>query len=90
MILQVIGDTLIQMVWVNNPCKSHCVLDANPDHLKIGLMEYFQWCEDMNMEPVLALWAGLALASGGNTPLTGDALSPFVDDALAELEVCHA
>lgn len=48
-------------------------------------MEYMYWCEDMAMEPVLAVWAGLSLG-GGSTPLTGASLAPYVDDVLAELE----
>ncbi|KAJ5106074.1 hypothetical protein NUU61_003421 [Penicillium alfredii] len=52
----------------------------------LGLDEYFYWCEDMGLEPVLDVWAGFALQSGGNTPITGDALKPYVDDVLNELE----
>ncbi|KAL1635926.1 hypothetical protein SLS58_010031 [Diplodia intermedia] len=51
-----------------------------------GLIEYFEWCEDMGLAPILGVWAGFALESGGNTPLTGDALTPYVDDVLNELE----
>lgn len=50
-------------------------------------MEYLYWCEDMNLAPVLDVWAGFALESGGNTPFTGDALQPYIDDVLNELEV---
>ncbi|KAJ3207225.1 hypothetical protein HDU82_003945 [Entophlyctis luteolus] len=49
----------------------------------LGLMEYLQWCEDMKLEPVLAVWAGFSL---GGTSVTGDALTPFVQDTLDELE----
>lgn len=41
----------------------------------------------MNLEPLLGIWAGFALESGPGTPITGDALTPYVDDALNELEV---
>lgn len=51
-------------------------------------MEYFYWCEDMNLAPVLGVWAGFSLESGGNTPITGNALQPYIDDVLNELEVC--
>lgn len=53
-----------------------------------GLDEYLYWCEDMNLTPVLGVWAGFALESGGSTPFTGDALTPYIDDVLNELEVC--
>ncbi|KAE8416094.1 Arabinosidase A [Aspergillus pseudocaelatus] len=52
----------------------------------LGLDEYFYWCEDMELTPVLGVWAGFALESGGNTPITGDALKPYIDDVLNELE----
>ena len=51
-------------------------------------MEYFYWCEDLNLTPILDVWAGFSLESGGNTPFTGDALKPYIDDVLNELEVC--
>ena len=27
----------------------------------VGLLEYLEWCEDLHMQPVLAVWAGYAL-----------------------------
>lgn len=50
----------------------------------IGLDEYMWWCEDMNMAPLLAVWAG---KSYGDI-LSGPDLEPFVDDIMNELEVC--
>ncbi|KAJ5707457.1 hypothetical protein N7488_007258 [Penicillium malachiteum] len=41
---------------------------------------------DMVLSPLLAIWAGFALDVGAGTPLTGDALTPYVDDVLNELE----
>ncbi|KAJ5111611.1 hypothetical protein N7532_002146 [Penicillium argentinense] len=52
----------------------------------LGLAEYFYWCEDMGLDAVLGVWDGYALESGGNTPITGDALSPYIDEVLNELE----
>lgn len=49
----------------------------------IGLDEYMWWCEDMNMAPLLAVWAG---KSYGDI-LSGLELVPFVDDTMNELEV---
>lgn len=46
-------------------------------------MEYFQWCTDMNMEPLLAVWSGLSLGGG---IVSGDELKPYIDDILNELE----
>ncbi|KAF2145286.1 glycoside hydrolase family 51 protein [Aplosporella prunicola CBS 121167] len=52
----------------------------------LGLVEYLFWCDDMGLEPILGVWAGYSLESGGNTPITGDALQPYIDDVLNELE----
>ncbi|KAJ9299757.1 hypothetical protein DTO271G3_2641 [Paecilomyces variotii] len=57
-----------------------------PNTDALGLDEYFYWCEDMDLEPVLGVWAGFSLDSGGGTPLRGDALQPYIDDVLDELE----
>jgi alpha-N-arabinofuranosidase len=46
-------------------------------------MEYLQWCEDMSLAPILAIWSGLTL---GGVIISGAALTPYVDDALNELE----
>lgn len=52
----------------------------------LGLVEYLEWAQDMNLQIVLAVWSGLAL-DGGITPR--DDLQPFIDDALDEIEfVC--
>lgn len=40
----------------------------------------------MNLFNILRVWAGFALNSGGNEPFTGDALQPYIDDVLNELE----
>jgi alpha-N-arabinofuranosidase len=49
----------------------------------LGMMEYLEWAEDMGLQIVLGVWAGLAL--DGNVTLEAD-LQPFIDDALAEIE----
>ena len=54
----------------------------------MGLLEYLEWCEDLRMQPVLAVFAGLSLdrrAAGSAIP-AGPALQPFVQDALDEIE----
>ncbi|MGZ3749945.1 MAG: alpha-L-arabinofuranosidase C-terminal domain-containing protein [Mucilaginibacter sp.] len=50
----------------------------------MGLLEYLEWCEDLHMEPVLAVFAGYAL--NGDYLEAGPLLKPFVDDALDEIE----
>jgi alpha-N-arabinofuranosidase len=50
----------------------------------LGLLEYFEWCEDLQMEPVLALYAGFSLKAPVVKP--GEPLEPFVQDALDEIE----
>ena len=49
-----------------------------------GLMEYLDWCEDLHMEPLLAVFAGYALKHNYIKP--GPDLEPYVQDALDEIE----
>jgi alpha-N-arabinofuranosidase len=50
----------------------------------MGLLEFLEWTEDLHIEPVLAVFAGYALKGDHIRP--GPALTPFVDDALDEIE----
>ncbi len=50
----------------------------------LGLLEYLEWCEDLQMQPVLAVFAGYALQ--GEFVPAGPKLQPFVQDALDEIE----
>lgn len=50
----------------------------------MGLMEFLTWCEDLKMEPLLAVYAGYSLK--GEYVKPGAALQPFVQDALDEIE----
>jgi len=49
-----------------------------------GLLEFLDWCEDLKMEPVLAVYAGYNLNHTHIAP--GPALQPCVQDALDEIE----
>jgi alpha-N-arabinofuranosidase len=49
-----------------------------------GLMEYLNWCEDLHMEPLLAVYAGYSLRQ--QHVAAGDDLKPYVQDALDEIE----
>ncbi len=50
----------------------------------LGLLEFLEWCEDLNVEPVLAVYAGYALK--GDHIETGAPLEPYVQSALDEIE----
>ncbi len=50
----------------------------------MGLLEFLEWCEDLKMDPVLAVFAGYALKQETTAP--GPALEPYVQDALDEIE----
>ncbi len=50
----------------------------------MGLLEFLEWTEDLNIEPVLAVYAGYSLHGTYIAP--GAALKPYVDDALDEIE----
>ncbi len=49
-----------------------------------GLLEYLEWCEDLHMEPLLAVFAGYTLDRVSTSP--GPDLEPYVQDALDEIE----
>jgi alpha-N-arabinofuranosidase len=49
-----------------------------------GLLEFLDWCEDLHMQPVLAVYAGYSLRGDHVEP--GPALQPYVQDALDEIE----
>jgi len=68
-------------------------IDQRPGHLSpwnyrstdgMGLLEFLEWCEDLNMEPLLAVFAGYTL--NRDYLEAGPLLQPFVDDALEEIE----
>ena len=50
----------------------------------MGLLEFLEWCEDLKMEPILAVYAGYSLQQEHVDP--GPALEPYVQDALDEIE----
>ncbi len=50
----------------------------------MGLLEFLEWCEDLRMQPVLALFAGYSL--GGQVVKAGPDLQSYVLDALDEIE----
>jgi alpha-L-arabinofuranosidase len=50
----------------------------------LGLLEFLEWCEDLKMKPLLAVYAGYSLEQHHVDP--GATLTPFVQDALDEIE----
>jgi len=50
----------------------------------LGLYEFLQWAEDMEAEPVLAVYAGYSLKGAYVKP--GPDLEPYIQDALDEIE----
>ena len=52
----------------------------------LGLLEFLGWCEDLHMEPLLAVYGGYSL--GGETVKPGPDLEPFVQEDLDEIEYC--
>lgn len=68
-------------------------LEGRPGHLGtwnyrssdgLGLLEFLEWCEDLKMEPLLAVHSGFAL--NGTYIGAGPDLQPYADDALEEIE----
>ncbi|MGD0890920.1 MAG: alpha-L-arabinofuranosidase C-terminal domain-containing protein [Terracidiphilus sp.] len=68
--------------WVDRP--TH----PSPWHYRssdgMGLLEFLEWCEDLKIEPVLAVYAGYSLTGEHVEP--GAALEPYLQDALDEIE----
>jgi alpha-N-arabinofuranosidase len=50
----------------------------------LGLLEFLEWSEDLHMQTVLAVYAGYSLKGDHIHP--GPELTPFVQDALDEIE----
>ncbi len=50
----------------------------------LGLLEYLEWCEDLKIQPLLAVYAGYSLRQQHVNP--GPDLEPYVQDALDEIE----
>jgi alpha-N-arabinofuranosidase len=50
----------------------------------MGLLEFLEWCEDLKIEPLLAVYAGYSMAQEHVDP--GPALEPYIQDALDEIE----
>jgi len=50
----------------------------------MGLMEFLEWCQDLHMQPVLAIYAGYSL--DGQHVAPGPELEPYVQSALDEIQ----
>ncbi|HEY2000938.1 MAG TPA: alpha-L-arabinofuranosidase C-terminal domain-containing protein, partial [Acidobacteriaceae bacterium] len=50
----------------------------------MGLLEFLEWCEDLKIQPVLAVYAGYSMKQEHVEP--GPELEPYVQDALDEIE----
>ena len=50
----------------------------------LGLLEFLEWCEDLHMQNVLAVYGGYSMKQEHVEP--GTALEPYVQDALDEIE----
>ena len=68
--------------WVDRPTHMSPWRYRSSDGM--GLLEFLEWCEDLKMQPVLAVYAGYSLAGDHVDP--GPSLQPYVEDALDEIE----
>ncbi len=50
----------------------------------MGLLEFLDWCEDLHMNPVLAIYAGFSMHQ--ERVKHGEDLAPYVQDGLDEIE----
>jgi alpha-N-arabinofuranosidase len=68
--------------WVDRPTHPSPWRYHSSDGM--GLLEFLYWCEDLHMQPVLAVYAGYSMMQEHVDP--GPALDPYVQDALDEIE----
>jgi len=68
--------------WIDRPTHPSPWRYRSSDGM--GLLEFLEWCEDLKIEPVLAVYAGYSMAQEHVEP--GPALEPYVQDALDEIE----
>jgi alpha-N-arabinofuranosidase len=68
--------------WVDRPTHPSPWRYRSSDGM--GLLEFMEWCEDLKIEPVLAVYAGYSMAQEHVDP--GPALEPYVQDAIDEIE----
>ena len=56
----------------------------------LGLLEFLEWCEDLDMEPVLAIYSGYSLSETGfeGASFPKDNMQIILEEALDELEYC--
>lgn len=54
-----------------------------PNTDALGLLEFMYWMQDMHLEPLLAIWDGHSL---DGEVIVGDALQPYVQEVMDELE----
>ncbi|KAK7059617.1 putative alpha-L-arabinofuranosidase A [Favolaschia claudopus] len=48
----------------------------------LGLMDYLNWCEDLGMQAIMAIWSGFAL--GGTSVAEAD-LGPYIQQAMDQI-----
>ncbi|EIW86263.1 glycoside hydrolase family 51 protein [Coniophora puteana RWD-64-598 SS2] len=49
----------------------------------LGLLEYLTWCEDMDMQAIMAVWAGYSL--GDNSSVPEAQLQPYIQQAIDQI-----
>ncbi len=68
--------------WIDRPTHPSPWRYRSSDGM--GLLEFMEWCEDLKIEPVLAVYAGYSMQQEHVDP--GPALEPYIQDALDEIE----
>ncbi len=68
--------------WVDRPTHPSPWNYRSSDGM--GLLEYMEWCEDLKIEPVLAVYAGYSMKQEHVDP--GPALEPYIQDAIDEIQ----
>lgn len=50
----------------------------------LGLVEYLEWCVDLEMEPIMGVWSGYSLTK---VAVPGEDLAPYVQAALDQVSI---
>lgn len=57
-------------------------------HSGLGLLEYLHWCEDLDMQPIMAVWAGASNKAGlQDSPLIFDQVTRLMELAFLRVSL---
>ncbi|KAF8225218.1 alfa-L-arabinofuranosidase precursor [Tricholoma matsutake] len=76
------GQTIATRWQWNATCTGRMGDWSYPNTDGLGLFEYLNFCEDLGMQPIMAVWAGYAL---GGTSVAENQLVPYIQQAIDQI-----